>query len=1364
MKFVKVRHRRMAVGHFNSKNNKKLFGGFVYAHPYKKDENTDIQELVQNRQKEAANLYHVLNGCVNIYDSNTEKEKQELAEQVIKEFNSLFGKNMNNHGIFKNEKASKDYVKIRSVIKSYMEQNNGNDIGKKINQTIGSDENLLHQFANEVVSYSLRKSLRIMVPLLNSKDSHKVSMLELVKNIFYAIVIKPDAKMEYVDALQNEIVTFVHCTYRDKIKSMEYQEKLANSLLKQNVKVQVFEKELNGKKEKLLMLSNHEHEKKRYVVDFIKEFVGKGKEDQNLMILHIKELIVLYLYGEKKVLTFNNSWERFAESEQEGINFFDTVKSEDFSEMNRIFHVLEVGNAQEQKVASREFERYLRLALCLKYKNTCVTDMSDHSDVNNNITNMDVYWIKFFGQCMEKYGKHKRKSEYYRCDRLCNFLWQSWMSHVASKFIALGKALYYFGIPRDIYIKTEFEIGSVLKEYENGITSFDYERIKAEETLIRNIATSITHAANNFANAVVSKEYRFSESDKNSLSDVLSYTRNVLNKNLISNFKKRFLMYFGGASLWNLKDNDWDMYEMKEHLAAIRNTSYHFSTNRKSDQKRNNTFAKKLLAGELEYAPTLIIEKYISNNLTRFYDEKLLYGLMCRLYSGTQTPREAQIPSFHAIMNRNDVFEFLNQQYLGETEKEQFKNVSDRDIYVAAMNFLLKEIYYHDFLKLSSPQLIEKFVQSLIHLKTENKKEGFAKKNFVSRCAELGILTVENNGYIKSTSDKCKITFGEFCQQIMTDYNMQNQNQKEIPSLNKQRKNKKNGLKPVYEHFVMLLRRTIREAFLYHLKNAKKYKFLRHPKMKQSSLCLSDFMGKIEKNSDNKTISIYGNLKELIQEETVLSNDNQVMYDWYIAGHFLPPKQLNLLIGDLRTYISYSADIWKRASDTQNSSIDGEYIKKETKMYQQILCILEFVLQFVGKTSKKIEDYFGEESENIEESHEAYARYIAQFVDFENTLGKNSDLSYVSRLKEFSNSKMECTNSTDKALRLYYDNENPIVNRNIVYSLLYGDSDLLSSCMEKVSLEEIAHYYQLRDQLSKQGVFKNSKCTSKEQLELLREFQNLKNRIELLDVQTYTELVQDVMSQLVSWAYLRERDCLYFCLGYHYIELYYGDTSHIKKQYQYLEGNNIRIFNGALLYQILAIFDHALPLYKVNDEGKVEGKVENATIGTCLKTFVSDYCHEEYKTGRAETYNAGLDFFGSENARDGYAYLRNYIAHMKWYSMHDKNIWELFGQMYNGFLNYDIKLKKSVSFIFKNLLERYFVVAKTYMKHSDGSNPFLFSGKLSSDQFVYYYYETEILDKKTNTKRMVKKKAAINARSELFLKQLDKLLNYKQEK
>ena len=103
----------------------------------------------------------------------------------------------------------------------------------------------------------------------------------------------------------------------------------------------------------------------------------------------------------------------------------------------------------------------------------------------------------------------------------------------------------------------------------------------------------------------------------------------------------------------------------------------------------------------------------------------------------------------------------------------------------------------------------------------------------------------------------------------------------------------------------------------------------------------------------------------------------------------------------------------------------------------------------------------------------------------------------------------------------------------------------------------------------------------------------------------------------------------------------------------------------------------------------------------------------------------------------------------------------MFADMYNGFLMYDTKLKKSVSFVSHNILARYFIIMKTEMHHASEENEkFGFDVTLYSDKFTYKYEETCEDEQKEGEEKQ--KKVNVDARSEEFLEIVKRILEYKE--
>ena len=699
-----------------------------------------------------------------------------------------------------------------------------------------------------------------------------------------------------------------------------------------------------------------------------------------------------------------------------------------------------------------------------------------------------------------------------------------------------------------------------------------------------------------------------------------------------------------------------------------------------------------------------------------FYSQTHIDQLMKYLYQSRRIATE-QIPAFETVMKRAEFIEFW--------QKELKTDVAQKEIYWSTAYFMLKEIYYHGFLK--QKNLVRSFENSLKHLKVKP-EDKFALNNFSRRIEE-----------IKNLPGNTSLTFGQLCQQILTDYHMQNTNRKEVEVNAGGMKEEKS-----YEHFPILLYQVIREAFKFYLKNLKipggtVSDWLTSPKYEEKKTCDEEAF------CANWTVGGFDGLGERIK-------GNAVYAGWYFAAHFLTPKYLNHLVGDIKEYITYVDGIKKReflALDTPAAE-QTESVKKRMETCKEILEVLEFVRNFCGQTSNVLGDYFKDDHE--------YATYISHFVDYGAEISAEG-------LKKFC--KKPVMNGQNGKIGIYFDEEHPIAIRNVILAKLYGGEQLLSNALApyKVKESEIIEYYRNANALKE--VFVSGICSTAEERRRLTAYQQTKNRLELRNLVTYTEIINDMMSQLISWCYLRERDLMYFQLAVHYLNLFYGKKKQcgIDEKYRKLKTKKFEIEEGALLYQICALYSYSLPVYFERD-GKIEGKTGNK-----YHYFIENYCggEAEYK----KVYEKGLELFQYLEEEEEIRKTRNYIDHFKYYANMDRSLLELYGEIFDRFFIYDLKLKKSVSFVFKNILKKYAVIADTVLKETERDytvfgkagkytrrcSAFALKSKhgLTANRYIYKLKEKNAKGKNTET-------TEVAAVSEQFLLELFALLTFKMEK
>lgn len=911
------------------------------------------------------------------------------------------------------------------------------------------------------------------------------------------------------------------------------------------------------------------------------------------------------------------------------------------------------------------------------------------------------------------------------------------MSYLAAKYIDLGKGVYHFTMKDklDMLNKneavTDLRFGIVSEKYEKGITSFDYERIKAEEELDRNIAAYVTFAADIFAKSVIKSDYR---TKKDNNSDVLQYSdKEFRNSEVIrDNAEKNILQYWGGYSRWctensklpeNNKVSDFGKLDVsdlcidiKKHLAGIRNSSVHYTTKIKNESATDGSNVKILFEKDLADINIIYADKYYSNNVWMFYSLEDINKLIAFLYKEKRVIRQVQIPSFSRILKRKAMQDVINEIFKDDFD-ENIVNPELKEKYRNSLYFMLKEIYYNAFI--IQPELKEKFKDKIKTMKSElyNKLKTIDKKEYKA----LYCMLSNEESALKNFADRIysvdgdNVSFADICMILMTDYNMQNQEKKNIESMEQKKKNK--GKDENYKHFPLLLHKVLKELFIEYLKQTHELEFLRNNICIKSDVTMESFESQI------KGVEIYKDLKEKIDK-------NNSLLDWYVIAHFLMPKQLNHLIGNIKNYIQFATNIDKRAESVKN--LTESSMVKRIQYYDDIVRILEFSAQYIGKISNNINDYFNSEDE--------YVSFLSKYVGFIND--KSEDV--LTELKDFCREKI---NNGSQIIGIYYGGDNVIINRNVIYAQMYSNAEVFSNIYKKVTKNDIINYYEKQNDLK--DVFKSGVCQNEDEQRSLCEFQQLKNRIELTELSTYADMVNDFMAQFVEWAYLRERDLMYFQLGIHYIRLFYSDNV-LDEKYHKLSDNVIDIEEGALLYQIVAMYDYELRIFETDNSGNAK-RIGQGGPGKSIPVFLKKYCNG------TDVYECGLELFEDINQHEHIIRFRNDIAHMRYMSNQAMNIMSIVSNIYKNFFVYDTKLKKSISLVFKNILMRYGVIADLVFSYNNKNQSIkddmdiniINIKNLKSDKYVYKIVNEDIV-----------KQVEIEIRNQVFLEQLHNLLYF----
>ena len=1352
MKISKIKNSRPGISVTENKNEERLSRqSLLYYAPVKDGkvrlESKDLEQHVTECNEKAQKLYNVITPEINFY---RDENRQKMVENLARNFNAVINnalRSIRNPKEKKERRVEKEvafilnlskksikmkkdvFVKSTDLIVKFPENNKYN---KKNDKGTGSKEAYIQKMISDLVLRKLKKTLRKEVKLENGC---KMQMTEITISLMSAICLYGNAE-SFDSAILKAFFEKVDSDYT----KYKYVEQIVKSIESQSAKLKVVEKD--GRH--LLISANADHRKKKYVFEFMRMYAAADEKEKRELTEHIQDLIGLYLCGKAG---YENAENRFS----------DMIESHNCicGKIEEILNELEEPeNLSQQK--KEKLKNTTVKVMALKYR-AAVNYLAD--EVGKTVLGeirekkvrscADLYWIEYIDSTVEKLLlKSRNKDEYrYEIGFLSKHIWKEWTQYISGKYIEMGKGVYHFAIP-DLSGALEGESVSICEvkpEYRNGVSGFDYERIRAEESLEREMEKYVLFAANNFARAVTPEEER----EKSGHEDVLlmktlseieeSQTKEERQKKHDNNVKnaitlyadadRRILQFFGGQSRFREKEDSLinlysgeDLYkEIRKELYAIRNITFHYTTKADKDQTQKHDLAEYLFEEEFSDITELFREKYYANNVWKYYDAEVINTIMENIYCGRKY-RAAQVPAFKNIISRPELPQVMNGFVKGNSLR-RLMNCPDRDVinkYWSALFFVLKELYYYDFLqeqKKPEDNVKERFFRAIKKLSGQEKDDEKQKawESFENRIDQIG-------------RDR---SFGAICQGLMIEYMLQNS---DISMVQTETDNgKANNKKQIYKHYRTLLYNCISEAFIEYLRE--KWKELRTPVLivkewSKEEFCRADGL---------KHLSLFDHLKETF-------NDAESGSSWYMAAHFINQKYLNHLLGSIRNYLQFTEDIEDRAISL-GDCVDNKREEKNLR-YRNTLEILEFVAQFCERTTNVMEDYF--------ESNQEYAEYLSGFVDY-NITKKETDIEKA--LYSFCKQKFK-VDGKEYMAGIYYDGENLIPNRNIIRANMYGNTSCLKPCMDRITLKEIRTMY--ADQNKLDLVLKEGVCHTEEEQKAYREYQNEKNRIELFDVCTYTQILNDMQARLIGWSYMRERDLMYYQLGYYYTKLFWTDSISEEDARRRLAGNLVNVEDGAILYQILAFNSYNLPIIANKNNTVTLLKDEGSIGGKAITAFFKNYENAEM------IYEEALDLFENMDEHAAIINTRNYIEHFKYFIKSDRSMMDLYSEIYDRFFRHDHNRKKNVPDSLKNVLADNFMIVdidmelgskkvgekkKGFREHKAARIEFTDSGIRSTD--MTYTIKPDLKDNKKDEKVLVP------ARSEVFLKQFRKILEYR---
>ena len=1349
MKISKIKNSRPGISVTENKNEEQLSRqSLLYYAPVKDGkvrlESKDLEQHVTECNEKAQKLYNVITPEINFY---RDENRQKMVENLARNFNAVINnalRSIRNPKEKKERRVEKEvafilnlskksiklkknvFVKSTDLIVKFPENNKYN---KKNDKGTGSKEAYIQKMISDLVLRKLKKALRKEVKLENGC---RIQMTEITISLMSAICLYGNVE-SFDPAILKAFFEKVDSDYT----KYKYVEQIVKSIESQSAKLKVVEKD--GRH--LLISANADHRKKKYVFEFMRMYAAADEKEKRELTEHIQDLIGLYLCGKAG---YENAENRFS----------DMIESHNCicGKIEEILNELEEPeNLSQQK--KEKLKNTTVKVMALKYR-AAVNYLAD--EVGKTVLGeirekkvrscADLYWIEYIDSTVEKLLlKSRNKDEYrYEIGFLSKHIWKEWTQYISGKYIEMGKGVYHFAIP-DLSGALEGESVSICEvkpEYRNGVSGFDYERIRAEESLEREMEKYVLFAANNFARAVTPEEER----EKSGHEDVLlmktlseieeSQTKEERQKKHDNNVKnaitlyadadRRILQFFGGQSRFREKEDSLinlysgeDLYkEIRKELYAIRNITFHYTTKAEKDQTQKHDLAEYLFEEEFSDITELFREKYYANNVWKYYDAEVINTIMENIYCGRKY-RAAQVPAFKNIISRPELPQVMNGFVKGNSLR-RLMNCPDRDVinkYWSALFFILKELYYYDFLqeqKRPEDNVKERFFRAIKKLSGQEKDDEKQKawESFENRIDQIG-------------RDRF---FGAICQGLMIEYMLQNS---DISMVQTETDNgKANNKKQIYKHYRTLLYNCISEAFIEYLRE--KWEELRTPVLTVKEWSKEEFC----RADGLKHLSLFDHLKETF-------NDAESGSSWYMAAHFINQKYLNHLLGSIRNYLQFTEDIEDRAISL-GDCVDNKREEKNLR-YRNTLEILEFVAQFCERTTNVMEDYF--------ESNQEYAEYLSGFVDY-NTTKKETDIEKA--LYSFCKQKFK-VDGKEYMAGIYYDGENLIPNRNIIRANMYGNTSCLKPCMDRITLKEIRTMY--ADQNKLDLVLKEGVCHTEEEQKAYREYQNEKNRIELFDVCTYTQILNDMQARLIGWSYMRERDLMYYQLGYYYTKLFWTDSISEEDARRRLVGNLVNVEDGAILYQILAFNSYNLPIIANKNNTVTLLKDKGSIGGKAITAFFKNYENAEM------IYEEALDLFENMDEHAAIINTRNYIEHFKYFIKSDRSMMDLYSEIYDRFFRHDHNRKKNVPDSLKNVLADNFMIVdidmelgskkvgekkKGFREHKAARIEFTDSGIRSTD--MTYTIKPDIKDNK---------KVLVPARSEVFLKQFRKILEYR---
>lgn len=1255
MKISKVNHTRAAVNKTQIKTQNVT--GVLYQDPSNRNEN--MEERVKRLGKKARSLYNIFSPVS--VGQEPKKPKEDATDTVLKNYatkKANYDRRKAADGCIRNVNSAlgsilyerKDYDGKLKIIGIKEPSDVLAKVKKCRQEILGQDSGIS---AAELVTLYLRKSLK----------PEAAGAIALIENA---------GRQDITKAAETDITNFVLFLKKDYNKkcSDEFVNNTIRSIHNQNMTVQP----ASGQFTMPVPPTTDKKDKTKYVkVDvktganaFLLNFANLDEDVRTEQLRKVRRIVDLYFavpYGYKSGdaitlpvevdCTAFNIWDKHEDGKKKEGTFVNISEK-----MQTILDPNIRADSVEKTTEIAELKKLIRERNMNCYRGAKAVVMSGASGIFFDDANINMFWIDHIEDAVEKLlanrvaeSPHKLNTAY-----LSEKVWEDALNYISTKYVALGKAVYHFGMEDINGAQGDINLGKISDSLDGDITSVDYEMIKARESLQRETVAQVAFAANNLARTIT--DYKDDDDEE---SDFLSLAEENFHKAVdgtdANAMLRNILQYFGGISKWDKElirkaypdRADYHVAfvdDLRHIIYSARNGNFHFRTNIDTTGDWNTKLIGDMFAHEMESCVGAERIRFYSNNLPRYYKVDDLKKVMDTLYA-RYTDRAAQVPSYEKVLIRKHFRDYLHHD-LGMNVTFE---AEDSRKWESAVYFICKQVYYNKFLPSSNVKnLFFDAVSRLTvrdNVKDKNKEER-AIKNFKERCEEIRRLSLP-----------------EICQAIMTEYNLQNAGQMKV-------RTSYDSLfeKPIFQHYEMLLKQALSMAFAEYMKQNKVYKFLWTP-AKQPEIKEEDFLP--------------GWKSGMFDDMILRVKKDAELQKWYVVCHFLNNTALNQMVGSMRSYKQYVSDIKRRAAENNFKLHVDE--SGTLGMVDGIIRVIDICIKSSAGNSKMFTDYF--------EDADAYAQYMSRYVDF-NLTGSES-ISDVAALSDFCNNR-------DEKFDIYMDGQNPILNANVISAKLYGPANIISKVYKKVTEEDIRKYYAARAELT--NYLEKGNCKNEGEQAKLIEMQRLKNHVELRDVVSYSELTNELLTQLINWSVIRERDLMYFQLGFHYNCLN-NDAAFKPAEYKSITKADGHVINGAILYQIAGMYINGIGVYTIDDKEPNELKLRYTNAGGAgskIMKGIVPYTKKllpEFKgnginnAGVGIIYDAGLELFEKLGEHECIIDVRNYIDHFKYYSENKYSILDLYSEVFDRFFTYDMKYRKNVPNVLTNVLEKQcFIVAE----------------------------------------------------------------------